>query len=66
MYGDVAAPNLYAVAQQNCLQEPAREGRSWGNDLAARPAMTMLKGLTHTGDRVGSRLLPAALTSHAG
>jgi hypothetical protein len=22
-----------------------REGRSWGNDLAARPAMTMLKGL---------------------
>jgi hypothetical protein len=26
-----------------------REGRSWGNDLAARPAMTMLKGLPQWG-----------------
>jgi hypothetical protein len=44
MYGDVAAPNLYAVAQQNCLQEPAtrrtvmgqRSGSSSSNDDVER------------------------------
>jgi hypothetical protein len=46
MYGDVAAPNLYAVAQQNCLQEPAtrrtvmgqRSGSSSSNDDVERAA----------------------------
>jgi hypothetical protein len=47
MYGDVAAPNLYAVAQQNCLQEPAtrrtvmgqRSGSSSSNDDVERAGL---------------------------
>jgi hypothetical protein len=46
MCGDVAAPNLYAVAQQNCLQAPdtsmtvmgRRSGSSSSNDDVERAA----------------------------
>jgi predicted nucleotidyltransferase len=54
MYGDVAAPNLYAVAQQNCLQAPAtrrtvmgqRSGSSSSNDDVERAGPARLSRTT--------------------